>query len=118
MKPSEAGPLALERQSGVDRHTLDIDPPCGAPSPADPLAGPLNLIARRRAIHSILDARFSVEAFEAVQRENAAYWASPSNDMARGIYGEAMREKQALSAASDECLEAELLDIANRAPRG
>jgi hypothetical protein len=37
--------------------------------------------------------------------------------MARGIYAEAMREKQQLAAASDERLEAELLDIANRSPR-
>jgi hypothetical protein len=78
----------------------------------------LSVRARRQAITTILEARFSVSAFEQVRRENPEYWRSARNDMARGIYGEAMREKQALSAASDECLAAELLDIANRAPRG
>jgi hypothetical protein len=78
----------------------------------------LSVRARRRAITTILEARFSVRAFERVRRENPEYWRSARNDMARGIYGEAMREKQALAAASDERLEAELLDIANRVPRG
>jgi hypothetical protein len=38
-------------------------------------------------------------------------WSSPRNDVARGIYGEAMREKQRLLGASDELLEAESLAI-------
>ena len=70
--------------------------------------------ARRHAITTILEARFSVRAFEQVRRENPEYWRSARNDMARGIYGEAMREKQELAGASDERLEAELLDLANR----
>ena len=41
--------------------------------------------ARKRAISAILEARFSVAAFENIKRENAAYWASARNDMARGI---------------------------------
>jgi hypothetical protein len=68
--------------------------------------------SRRHAISTILEARFSVRAFEQVRRENPAFWRSTRNDMARGIYGEAMRAKQQLAAASDEQLEAELLDIA------
>jgi hypothetical protein len=68
--------------------------------------------SRRHAIGTILEARFSVRAFEQVRRENPAFWRSTRNDMARGIYGEAMRAKQQLAAASDEQLEAELLDIA------
>lgn len=71
----------------------------------------LSLKARRHAIHEILEARFSLSALEEVRRQNAPYWASPRNDMARGIYGEAMREKQRLLEASDELLEAESLAI-------
>lgn len=71
----------------------------------------LTLRGRKRAITAILEARFSVGAFEDIRRENAAYWASTRNDMARGIYGEAMRAKQQLLGASDAQLEAELLAI-------
>lgn len=71
----------------------------------------LSLKARRHAISAIIEARFSVSAFEEVRRKNPQYWSSPRNDMARGIYGEAMREKQRLLEASDELLEAEMLAI-------
>jgi hypothetical protein len=67
--------------------------------------------ARGHAIAAIIEARFRVSAFEDVQRENPQYWSSPRNDMARGIYGQAMREKQRLHGASDELLEAESLAI-------
>ena len=78
----------------------------------------LSVRSRRHAITTILEARFNVRAFEQVRRENPGYWRSARNDMARNIYGQAMREKQQLSGASDELLEAELLDIANRRPFG
>lgn len=68
----------------------------------------LTLRARKRAITAILEARFSVRAFEDIRRENLGYWESPRNDMARGIYGEAMREKQRLAYASDDQLIAEI----------
>jgi len=71
----------------------------------------LSLKERRHAIGAILEARFSVNAFEEVRRKKPRYWASPRNDMARGIYGEAMREKQRLAGASDELLAAELRAI-------
>lgn len=71
----------------------------------------LSLKERRHAIVAILEARFSVHAFEEVRRAKPRYWASPRNDMARGIYGEAMREKQRLAGASDELLGAELRAI-------
>ena len=71
----------------------------------------LSLRARRHAIVRIIEARFSVSAFEHVRRTNPQYWRSARNDMARGIYGEAMREKQRLAGASDELLEAECLEI-------
>ena len=72
----------------------------------------LSVRERRHAITTILEARFSVSAFEQVRRENPEYWRSARNDMARGIYGEAMRAKQHLVGANDEELEAELLAIA------
>ena len=71
----------------------------------------LTLRARKRAITAILDARFSVGAFEEIRRENAAYWASARTDMARGIYGEAMREKQRLAKVPDAQLVAEAAAI-------
>lgn len=72
---------------------------------------PLTLKERRHAILTIVEARFSVRAFDEVRRGNPGYWASARNDMARGIYGQAMRAKQQLLGASDTQLEAELLDI-------
>lgn len=68
----------------------------------------LSLRERKRAIRAILDARFSVRAFEDIRRENPAYWDSPRNDMARGIYGQAMLEKQRLANLRDELLRAEI----------
>ena len=46
------------------------------------------------------------------------FWASPSNDVARGIYGQAMREKQRLAGATDAQLFAELAADARAAWRG
>jgi hypothetical protein len=74
----------------------------------------LSLRSRRHAITTILEARFSVRAFERVRRENPDFWRSRRNDMARGVYGEAMRAKQRLAGVSDRQLEAEFLDIATR----
>lgn len=71
----------------------------------------LSLEARRHAIETILEARFNVSAFDELRRADPAYWASPRNDMGRGIYGEAMREKQRLQAATDAQLEAEAREI-------
>lgn len=71
---------------------------------------------RERAIRAILDGRFSVRAFEDMRREDPAYWDSPANDMARGIFAEAMREKQRLSKAPDELLLAEIAAL--RPPGG
>lgn len=63
--------------------------------------------ARRRAIGAIVEARFSIAAFEKIRRADPAYWSSPRNEMGRGIYGEAMREKQRLNTVSDAQLQAE-----------
>jgi hypothetical protein len=69
----------------------------------------LSLRERKRAVNAIVEARFSVAAFEQVRHGNAEYWDSPRNDMARGIYGQAMREKQRLVQASDAQLLAEIV---------
>ena len=74
---------------------------------SEPIAK-LSLRERHRAIGAILEARFSVAAFEEVRRTNATYWESPRNDMARGIYESAMRTQQRLEAASDGELDDEL----------
>lgn len=64
-------------------------------------------------IAEILEARFSLSAFEAARRADPAYWASARNDMGRGIYDEAMREKERLQALPDALLEAETAAIRN-----
>jgi len=71
----------------------------------------LTLRGRKRAITAILEARFSVRAFEEIRRQDNGYWESRRNDMARGIYSEAMREKQRLSHASDDQLIAEIAAV-------
>jgi hypothetical protein len=68
----------------------------------------LNLRERHRAIGAILEARYSVHAYEEVRRQNAEFWDSPRNDIARGLYDLAMREKQRLAGASDMQLLAEI----------
>jgi hypothetical protein len=75
-----------------------------------------NRTKRERAIRAILDGRFSVRAFEDIRREDRAYWDSPGNDMGRGIYAQAMREKQRLSKVTDELLLAEIAAL--RPPGG
>lgn len=66
---------------------------------------------RRLAIRRILDARFSLSTFEEMQRNDPVYWDSPRNDMARGLYGQAMREMQRLESAPDGHLDAEIAAI-------
>jgi hypothetical protein len=68
----------------------------------------LTLRERHRAIGAILQARFSVGALDEVRRANAEFWDSERNDTARGLYHEAMREKQRLAGASDAQLLAEI----------
>ena len=63
---------------------------------------------RQLAIRRILDARFSLSTFEEMKRKDRAYWDSPRNDMARGLYRQAMREMQRLETAPDDHLDAEI----------
>lgn len=76
------------------------------PLPVDPEK--LHLRARRRAIATLIEARFSRRALQEIRQGNTRYWDSPRNDLARGIRAEAMRERQRLSSASDDQLMAEI----------
>jgi hypothetical protein len=67
---------------------------------------------RALEIRRILDARFSLSVFEEWRRRDPAGWGSARNDMARGLYGQALRELARLEAASDDTLDAELADLA------
>ena len=71
----------------------------------------LTLKARRHAIGEILEARFSVSAFEHMRRQDAGAWASPRYATARDIHGQAMRKKQWLQAAPDAQIVAEIAAI-------
>ena len=67
--------------------------------------------ARRQAIERIMEARFMLAAFERIRDGGAAQWAAPDNAMARGIYSQAMRERERLIEASDAQICAELAEL-------
>jgi hypothetical protein len=71
----------------------------------------LSVLERDHAIAAILEARFSLSAFEKSRMEDAGYWISDRNAMARGIYAEAMREKERLAGAPDSMILAETAAI-------
>ena len=81
------------------------------------MSAPPTRKGRSHTIGEILEARFNVSAFEDIRRTNPGFWESPRNDMGRGIYGEAMREKQRLQSVPDEQLANEAAAI-RRAPQG
>jgi hypothetical protein len=66
---------------------------------------------RAAEIRRILDARFSLSGLEEWKHKDPAWWSSASNDIGRGLYGEAMREAQRLESVSDGALDAELAAI-------
>lgn len=70
-------------------------------APGARLSPKLTPRARKRAIGRILDARYTLGAFEEMRRRDPPYWASPRNDMGRGIYGQAIREKERLETVPD-----------------
>lgn len=69
---------------------------------------------RRTVIRRILDVRFSLSVLEGWKTDKPEWWSSATNDMARGIYGEALREWQRLESASDDTLAAELAALRRR----
>jgi hypothetical protein len=66
---------------------------------------------RAHDIRRILDARFSLSGLEEWKQKDPAWWISPSNEMGRGLYEQAMREAQRLESVSDGVLDAELAAI-------
>lgn len=66
---------------------------------------------RAAEIRRILDARFSLSDLEQWKNKDPAWWGSPTNEMGRGFYEQAMREAQRLESASDGTLDAELAAI-------
>jgi hypothetical protein len=70
--------------------------------------------ARELGIRRILDARFSLSALEASKNSDPGWWNSETNDMGRGIYGEALRELRRLEDVTEGELEAELAAIARQ----
>jgi hypothetical protein len=70
--------------------------------------------ARRLAISRIMEARFMLTVFEQVRDGAPGHWASPGNEAARGIFGQAMIEKKRLQGASDAQLCAALAELPRR----
>ena len=68
---------------------------------------PLSAAARRKLIARVLEARFSLSVLEKSRLDDRAHWASTRNDMMRGHYAEALREKDWLDASVDDVLRAE-----------
>ena len=66
---------------------------------------------RERVIARVMEARFSLRAFDEMKRADPERWDSPRNDMGRGIYDQALRAQQRLQAAPDDLLRAELAAV-------
>ena len=66
---------------------------------------------RAHDIRRILDARFSLSGLEEWKQKDPAWWISPSNEIGRGLYEQAMREAQRLESVGDGVLDAELAAI-------
>jgi hypothetical protein len=68
-------------------------------------------ILRAFFIRKILDARFSLSTLQEWMNNDPEWWNSRRNEMGRGLYGQAVRERQRLEAATEGELIAELTDI-------
>jgi hypothetical protein len=73
-------------------------------------------ILRAFFIRKILDERFSLSALQEWKTNDPQWWNSDRNEMGRGFYGEAMRERERLEAAPEGELIAELTDIGALGP--
>lgn len=67
---------------------------------------------RLQAIERIMEARFMIGAFEQIRKRDATSWAAKGNAMGRGIYSQALRERERLVEASNAQLCAELAELA------
>lgn len=75
-----------------------------------PSSVPARLL-RTLFIRKILDARYSLGALQAWKDTDPQWWHSRTNDMGRGLYGEALRERRRLEAATQDELVAELVGV-------
>jgi hypothetical protein len=73
-------------------------------------------VLRALFIRKILDARFSLSTLLEWLHNDPEWWNSPRNAMGRGLYGQAMRERQRLEGATDGELLAELADLGALGP--
>jgi len=71
---------------------------------------------RGLAIARVLEARFNLSVFEEWKRKDPERWNAARNDIGRGIYGQAMREKARLQAVPDDQLEGEFAALVRAAP--
>jgi len=98
-RPMPALPLACPRRRTQARNAIEcLSGESSSRSKAIELQA--HNQGRKRAIGEILEARFTLGAFEEARRTDPPYWASPRNDMGRGIYGQAIREKRRLQNGS------------------
>jgi hypothetical protein len=73
-------------------------------------------ILRAFFIRKILDERFGLSALQEWKTNDPGWWNSDRNERGRGFYGEAMRERERLEAASEDELIAELTDLGALGP--
>lgn len=62
-------------------------------------------------IRKILEVRFSLTALQQWKDNDPQWWHSSANYVGRGLYGEALRERERLAAAPHEQLVAELAAV-------
>jgi hypothetical protein len=67
----------------------------------------LSARVRKAAIARIVEARFSLSIFEEMMRKDPRGWKAKANDMCRGIYAQAILERERLQTVPDEELRAE-----------
>jgi hypothetical protein len=68
-------------------------------------------LRRAQQIRRIVDARFHLDALEEWKKNDPQWWNSRTNDMGRGLYGQAMRELRRLQSVSEDELKAELAAV-------
>lgn len=90
--------------AGVCALAHHADGPAGAPCLSARLL-------RTLFVRKILDVRFSLSALEQWKDGDPQWWHSSTNDMGRGLYGEALRERRRLEAATEDELVAEFAGV-------
>jgi hypothetical protein len=68
-------------------------------------------LLRALFIRKILDERFCLSALQKWKDDDPQWWNSSTNDMGRGFYGEATRERERLEGVTEGELIAELAAV-------